>query len=129
MHGAAQQDETDPYLVVGRRGAARLRLAVPAKIVTVCETRPCVLLDLSRTGARISLPQSLPEGEGGFLRIAEIEVFACVVRSHEGINGLEFDRPLTDAQVISVRHYAECFEANKRRELLREVRDWVRGSH
>eukprot|EP01042_Synura_sphagnicola_P032637 gene32637-41971_t len=40
--------------VPGRRQAARVRLALPAKVILVTGHQPCQLDDLSQTGAKIT---------------------------------------------------------------------------
>ncbi len=115
----------------GRREAARLRLSIPAQLVSIYATHDCILLDLSRTGARIALAEPLAVGEGGYLRIGRLEVFCEAVRtmigSGGGLNGLAFDDPLANDQVIAVRHFAETFEQLQRRALRDQVRKWVAG--
>ena len=113
---------------VGRRSAARLRLSIPARLVTVCETRRCVLLNVSRTGAQIGLAKPLAVGDAGFLRFAGLEVFGSVIRAGKGLNGLEFDQEMTDEDVLATREYAERYEADERRALMEEARAWVTGS-
>jgi len=116
---------------IGRRGAARLRLAIPAQIVSTHATGTCVLLDLSRSGARIGLERALPPGECIYLKVARLEVFAEVVRRHGGIdgsvNGLKFDEPLSDEAVLAVRRHAETFEQRQRDNFRDQVRRWVSG--
>lgn len=112
---------------VGRRAAARLRLSIPAKLTTITETRNCIMLDLSRSGAQIGLEKPMDAGEAGFLRFAGFEVFGCVVRKGTGLNGLEFDVPLSDDDVLVVRQFAEAFEKGARDALRDEARAWVMG--
>lgn len=118
-------------LATGRRGAARLRLAVPALVVSTRANESCVLLDLSRTGARIGLACPLDAEELLYLKVARLEVFAEVVRRHcgqaGGVNGLAFDEPLSDAEVLAVRHHAETFAQRERDSLRDQVRRWVSG--
>jgi hypothetical protein len=117
--------------VIGRRGAPRLRLGIPARLVSTRTTKPCILLDLSRTGARIGLERPLAAGELVYLRVAGLEMFAEVIRSTRGdsggINGLGFDEPLSDAAVLAVRRHAETFEQRERAALRDQVRRWVSG--
>lgn len=113
---------------VGRRSAPRLRLSIPGKLITVSETRRCVLLDLSRTGAQIGLAKPLPIGGAGFLRFAQIEVFGSVIRSTKGGNGLEFDVEMPDEDVLATRRFAEEYELDERKALMEEARAWVMGS-
>lgn len=115
----------------GRRSAARLRLAIPVRIVSTHATQTCILLDLSRTGARIGIAEPLAPGICLFLRIAQFELFAEVIRCDRGegggINGLAFDEPLPDATVLAVRRHAEGFEQRQRDTLRDQARRWVSG--
>jgi hypothetical protein len=94
-------------------------------------TQSCILLDLSRTGARIGLAEPLAQGMCLYLEIARMEVFAEVIRRDRGvtggINGLLFDEPLSDAAVLAVRRHAETFEQRQRDSLRDQVRRWVSG--
>lgn len=118
----------DPFNKTGRRGAARLRLSVPARLVSLYDTRRCVLLDLSRSGARVAMERPLPMGDGAFLQVNTIDHFAGVVRRDEGLNGLEFETPLAQDQVLAMRQFAEGFAEAEKRELRESVRAWVTGT-
>jgi hypothetical protein len=130
---AKAQPGNDPArrILPGRRAFARLRLAIPARLLATHATGTCVLLDLSRTGARIGLADPLPPGDMLYLRLAGFEVFAEVVWRElgdgGGINGLTFDEPLDEAAVLDVRHFAEGFEQREREMLREQVRSWVEG--
>lgn len=127
--GPSPEAQLEPPLRnVGRRGAARLRLSIPARLITVSETRRCVLLDVSRTGAQIGLRKPLEEGEAGLLQFSRFEAFGCVVHMDQGLNGLEFDVGLTQADVLEIRRDAENYAADERASLLNEARAWVMGS-
>ncbi len=117
--------------VVGRRTAARLRLAIPARMLTIHGIHDCILLDLSRTGARIALTKPLPIGSNGFVAVAQIEAFGEVIRREMGesggVNAVRFDDPLEQADVLAVRHHAETFLMRERETLREQVRRWVAG--
>ncbi len=121
----------DIAIPVGRREAARLRLSIPARLVTLYDTRRCILVDLSRTGAQVGLQSPLRQDEGIFLQVAGIDQFGSIVRrivrQNGGINGVEFETPLTDEQVIALRRYSESLVAEERQALRDEVRAWVSG--
>lgn len=121
----------DDKLPVGRRGAPRLRLSLPARLVTLSDTRRCILTDLSLSGAQVGLEHPLREGADVFLQIHTIDQFGTVMRSatgHKGgLNGVHFETPLSQDQVIAMRHYAESFEYETNRSLRREVEAWVSG--
>lgn len=116
---------------IGRRAAARLRLSIPARMLTVYETQHCILLDLSQTGARIPLAIPLVVGDGGYLNVGRLEVFGEAVRCKRGtgggINGIAFEAPLSHAAVLAVRHHAETFQQRERDSLRDQVRRWVNG--
>jgi hypothetical protein len=131
MRQTGIQPDTQQLRPTGRRGAARLRLAIPVRLIATHATATCVLLDLSITGARIGLASPLPAGEWAYLQIDRIEVFAEVVRRMSGaaggINGLKFDEPLSQADVLAVRRHADGFEQRQREALRDQVRRWVSG--
>ena len=112
---------------IGRRAAPRLRLSLPGQLVAVERVHRCILLNLSRTGAQVAILDALREGEGAILKCGAIDHFAVVTRSEFGLNALEFEEPLTDAQVIEIRHYHENFEERERRALVETTRKWVNG--
>lgn len=87
----------------------------------------CILLNLSRTGAQVAILDSLREGEGAILKCGVINHFAVVTRSEFGLNALAFDEPLTNAQVIDIRHYYENFEEREKRALIETARKWATG--
>ncbi len=117
----------NPIPKTGRRSAPRLRLNLPAKLVGVNRVYPCVLLNVSRSGAQVAIPEELPVGEGGMLRCAKINDFVVVARSEQGFNALEFDEEISNDLVLDVRHYYDNFDGSERREIASMVRRWVDG--
>ncbi len=116
---------------VGRRTAPRLRLWLPGRLVTLYDSRHCVLMNVSRSGAMIGLDRPLAIGETAFLQFAEREVFCEVLRCHVGslggINGLLFDPEISDEDILAVRRISESFEQDEQRAMRAEVRAWVQG--
>jgi hypothetical protein len=120
---------------IGRRAAARLRLAIPARFVSIHSTQNCILLDISRTGARLALASPLAEHQSGIVTFAQFELFGSIVRADHGAdhgadggaNALAFDDPITEAYVLDVRRFAEGFELHERHALRDLVRRWVAG--
>ena len=119
-------------VTTGRRQVARLRLSIPAKLISIYDTRRCILIDISCGGAQIGLEEPLPLDDGVYLRIAGIEPFGIVVRStigpNGGVNGIAFDPKLSDEDVLGLRTYSEAFQVFERRALLAEARKWVMGA-
>lgn len=118
-------------LALGRREAPRLRLAIPARFVSLCDTQNCILLDLSRTGARLALARPVAAGQHGYIAIAHLEPFGVVVRREKGreggLNAMTFDEPLSEAQVLEIRRFAEDFADRERAALRDQARRWVNG--
>ncbi|KPP88589.1 PilZ domain-containing protein [Erythrobacter sp. HL-111] len=111
----------------GRRAAPRLRVSLPAQLISIEGNQPCVLMNLSRTGAQVALIDAVRRGEGAVLRCASLEVFGEVIRSEFGLNALRFEEALSDDQVLAIRHYYETFEDRERRALIDTARKWVTG--
>ena len=128
MRGSFVDLSSNRVSPIGRRGASRLRLALPARLVTTCASVPCTLQDLSRTGARVRLAKPLCVGEACFLQFFDNKVFVVVVRQQSETNGLEFDCPISEEDVIQVRAYAENIDAVERRSVRSDARKWVSGS-
>lgn len=95
------------------------------------DTRRCIVLDLSETGAQIGLEKPLRPGEGAILQVVDLDHFGTIVRHGEGanggVNGIEFDSPLSKSDVLAVRHFAETFEERERLALRQEAQAWVAG--
>ncbi len=111
----------------GRRNAPRLRLSLPARLVSVERTHQCILMNLSRTGAQIAILESLREGEGAVLKCGKIDQFVIVSRGEFGLNALTFEEELSDEMVLHIRRYHENFEERERRALVETARKWVSG--
>lgn len=126
-------DAPDTQAMAGRRAAPRLRLAIPARFVSIYATQRCMLVDLSRTGARIALAAPVATGQCGYLEIDRFEVFGTIVRMHrEGdfaVNALAFDEPVAPEAVLLIRTYAEGLEARTQMALREQVRRWVTGEN
>ena len=100
---------------------------MPGKLVTIYETRPCIIVNLSRTGAQVGLEKPLPAGEAAILELAEKEHFANVVWREHGSNGLEFEVPLTDEQVLEARDLTDRLDELERRRLRKVAHEWISG--
>jgi hypothetical protein len=117
--------------LVGRRGSARLRLAIPARLVSIYSTQNCILLDISRTGARLALYDPLPGNQSGYIEISGFAVFGSIVRAERGrdggVNAMMFDEPIAKAHVLEIRKFAEDLEQLRRQALREQARRWVAG--
>ncbi|MEE4337811.1 PilZ domain-containing protein [Erythrobacter sp.] len=116
-----------PIANTGRRSAARLRVSLPARLISIEGERACVLVNLSRTGAMVAVEGPVRVGENAVLSCAELEAFGEVVRADGGLYAMRFDDPISEAEVIAIRRLYDNFEERERRSLVDTVRDWVTG--
>ena len=130
-HGLAAPAGDDRASMAGRRAASRLRLAVPARFISIYSQQPCILLDLSRTGARMAVSQPVAPGKTGYVAIGRLELFGSIVRvergPHMAVNAMAFDDPISREEVLAVRSFAEGLEEREHRALREQVRRWVTG--
>ena len=121
----------DP-IPIGKRSAARLRLSIPANLVSRYSTQRCILIDVSSTGAQVGLEEPLDLQETAILQIGDMEPFGEVARTlrrkNGGINGFRFDPPLDPDDVLKIRAFAENYEREELSALRDEVRKWVGGT-
>ena len=114
---------------IHERVAPRLPLSLPGVFIGTQGNFPCIITNLSRTGASIAMSQSLKVGSDGYIRSGPIDRFVTVTRQESGMNGVEFDIPVTDLFVADMRRYHETFAANEREELTETVRSWTTGEN
>lgn len=126
-------DAADSAPAAGRRAAPRLRLAIPATFVSIYGHHACILMDLSRTGARIALRKAVAAGQSGLIEIGPLEIFGTIVRAERAeemaINAMVFDDPISREAVLAVRSFAETMAERERRDLRDQVRRWVAGEN
>ncbi|MFC3670356.1 PilZ domain-containing protein [Novosphingobium pokkalii] len=111
----------------GRRAEARARLNIPARLTLRRGVMPCLVEDLSRTGARLVLAEPPALGETGILEINRIEGFGAAVWIKGRHCGFHFDDPLDLQQVIDLRQYADHFSEYRREQERTAAREFVQG--
>jgi len=127
MNAPARSYQTGLLRQTGRRADARLRLQLPAELVTLDGPTKCRLENLSSRGARITLGMPLRIGSCGFLRCAGIEMFGTVVWFDADHCGLRFDGALSRETLFTIRRMAETFAAEERKRNSAAIHDWVAG--
>jgi hypothetical protein len=115
----------DPHLLAncGRRASARLRLRLPADLITLDGQGPGVLENISATGARVVSQFALRPGASCILRLPRLELFADVAWCAQGRLGLIFERPISQDQLIDPRNLDPADPASERAA----SQDWARG--
>lgn len=116
-----------PGTSTGRRQDARVRLRLEVTLVMLDRTVLCLLDDISRTGARLTMQSPPPRDSSAVLKVHGVEPFCTVVWSAFGRCGLQFDERLTLEQVVALRDFDDCFEDHARYQRETAVREFVQG--
>jgi hypothetical protein len=91
----------------GRRGRSRLRTSLPARLITLIDNHPVVLLNISLTGARVMLRENIlpPPAVGAqvVLQWDSGEAFGNVLRIARGDIGIAFDEPVSPEMLVATR--------------------------
>ena len=111
-----------------RRGAPRVRVALPAAADTVGGRKDVKLANLSRTGALLEGPELPSVGYNVVLKSGHVDVFATVVWKRGERCGITFDRPVREEEVQRLRLAGEW---SARTGVLPDVQqaaeDWATG--
>ena len=110
---------------IGRRRDSRLRLHIPARIVTIHGQYKAQLLDLSQSGAHLAVEQQLMKGGDAVLTWLEYEAFGRIVWAASTQIGMEFEELITPATLVATRDLADQHSAREeKRAALEAVRAW-----
>jgi hypothetical protein len=109
-----------------RRKSPRLRLGIPALLETFDGTVEVDLVDLSQTGAKISL-DPVQSVRAGVLRWLRFEVFGDIVWQDGGLRGIVFDEALTREAVLTTRADAPSLMGDA--GAIEAARIWATGSY
>ncbi|NVE93416.1 PilZ domain-containing protein [Altererythrobacter lutimaris] len=124
--GPRNQPASEP-VTLGRRGAARARLALPGRMVTFDGTTSCMILDVSQTGAQIGCDEPPRVGAMAVIEFPPIEFFGNVAWALDTRFGMHFDEPLDQEMVIELRRQADSYDRSERRHLLKMAEEFVTG--
>jgi len=111
----------------GQRSVNRLSLGVRGELELTRGTYPCVVDDISRTGARISLEPPPPRGAPAVLRVAGNSVFATVIWTRPDRCALRFDRPVPPEEMQRFLWISQNPEQYERDRLSVAARAWTSG--
>jgi PilZ domain len=118
-----------PEQQIGRRARNRLRARLPAIVITLDGTRNTILLDLSRSGARIKATAKMALGQRAILSWSGFEAFGRLVWVDRGLCGIAFDDPLEPDVLIATRDLDAVDRLPSDLELERNrAREWVAGT-
>lgn len=92
----------------GRRRHSRLRVHLPARLITLGGTFPVILLNLSFSGARVMIGSgAVSQGGSAVLNWGAFEAFCTVAWAANGHCGLDFDEPLHPQVLLATRDLAD----------------------
>jgi hypothetical protein len=93
----------------GRRKAERTCTPLMIRLSTVANDYRAALVNVSRTGARLTAPDLPPEGEEVVFRADPILSYGHVVWALDGQCGISFESPIGPAEVDRLRSEANIF--------------------
>jgi len=120
-------DPQDAAPITGRRNVARLRLHLPGRIQALEGEYPCIVEDLSQTGARIILERACEIGSSGILRCGMLDIFFDRVWVSGNRAGLAFDEIVTAETLYELRRVHDNFDELQRSDIRQLAHDWVNG--
>lgn len=111
----------------GRRRHSRLRVCLPARLITLDGTLTATLLDVSFRGAKVvvATQPGLRVGASAVLTWAGFEMFCTVAWTRPDLLGLDFDTPLKPQVLIATRDLADATPRQDPGRLA--AREWVSG--
>lgn len=112
----------------GKRGQARLRVRLPAKLITLDGEFRLVLCDLSTGGARVGKTGLMLSGGQAVLLWDRFEAFCTIAWCRSGLVGVRFEDPIPKEWIIATRELDSMARLPDEQELRRlEAREWVMG--
>ncbi len=91
------------------------------------ETRPCLLDDISATGAHLRLEKPIAPNSTAILSFHELAIYATVVWCRDGECGLHFEKPLPKADMEGMLWITQNREKYARICLESRAQDWTSG--
>ncbi|MFC3098705.1 PilZ domain-containing protein [Alteraurantiacibacter palmitatis] len=114
-----------PAVPIGRRRDARLRLGVPAQLITLAGQYTVCLADLSQSGAHVAARQPFEVSRDAVLSWMGFEAFGRVVWHRGSEAGIEFDELLPEAVLLQTRQQVDSGKVRSFEEELYEgARSW-----
>lgn len=111
---------------IPRRAHSRLRLGIPARLLTLEGQQWVTLIDLSQSGARIALETPRKVVGGGLLRWLGYETFGDPAWQCGEELALHFDVPIDPAWLIETRRRAPG-ELDHKGHTRHAAREFVKG--
>ena len=86
------------------RDSPRLRVLINARVITTTHEQPVKLRDISAGGTLVESEHAFAAGKDVILRRGSSEVFARIVWANGNRCGLQFEEPMTEAELLGFIH-------------------------
>lgn len=116
------------HRATGKRAESRLRVRLPARLITLDCNLEVILCDLSKSGARIEYPGAPLRSRDAVLTWRDFEAFGRILWSHSGESGIGFYDPIALEWLIATREVGDADILTDQRKLARHhALAWVKG--
>ncbi|MEO5706475.1 MAG: PilZ domain-containing protein [Alteraurantiacibacter sp.] len=111
-----------------RDSRLRIRLSIPAQVLTLDGQRSASLLDLSQSGAHLGVKSPMRRGQDVMLWWLGFEAFGRVVWASDNEVGVEFHEPLPMPLLLQTRQQIDAGVApSTDMQAHEQARDWYMG--
>lgn len=97
------QAEDIPERRIGRRTHSRLRVFLPARLISVFGTQQVLIQNLSQGGVKLRWTEPVRVGGDVVLVWAHHELFGKVIWAEAHYGGVVLDEPLSEVLILSMR--------------------------
>lgn len=112
----------------GRRAESRLRVRLPARLITHHGEWSVVLVDLSQNGASVHCANLVVQGGDAVLQWGGFEAFGAIRWCRSGLGGIAFFEPIPPHWLIATRDHDDAERLPGERELARRMaHEWATG--
>ena len=112
----------------GRRAEPRAHIVYPAAVDALGGHQEISLVEVSRAGARLEGPDLPAVGKDLILKCGGIDALCTVVWAVDGRCGVQFEEPVSPAELITLRHLAMAAEHSRMTPEERQAAaDWKNG--
>lgn len=98
----------------GRREAPRSDIRLSVSLYAVNCSHPVTLLDVSRDGARMTMPEPMYRGQQVWLKTDNVQIFGFVCWVRGETCGIRFDEPLKDWHLSQLQLQGQVLVARGR---------------
>ena len=109
--GDQAEEASEPQ--IGRRSHARLRLYLPAQMVTIHGRQHIQLQNLSRGGLKVRWSEPARPGSWVVIVWRHHELFGSVVWSQPQCGGVQLEVPLPEALILAMRAHETTAAPNR----------------